>query len=56
MPKACGGGYQDGLPRLRNHRLSGSVASPPSTAAASAPAALNQAANQVAAEVAAWVG
>src|SRR4051794_24434367 len=39
MPKAWGGGYQAGFSRLRNHRLSGSVAAPPSAAATSGPAA-----------------
>src|SRR3954452_3754742 len=39
MPKAWGGGYQAGFSRPRNQGLSGSVASPPSVAAARGPAA-----------------
>src|SRR3954453_7578663 len=39
MPKVAGGGYHAGLSSSRNQRLPGSVARPPSTAAASTPAA-----------------
>src|SRR3954465_13084009 len=39
MPKVAGGGYHAGLSSPRNQPLPGSVARPPSTAAASTPAA-----------------
>src|SRR3954469_19564445 len=39
MPKVAGGGYHAGLSSPRNQRLPGSVARPPTTAAASTPAA-----------------